>query len=400
MERIVLKTSNDMAINLAHSEFKSLRAFFSLYLALALLLLTFIAYFYFQYQKNTMLFQWRLQLQLQGESFLPKLKAKHFNFDVNQSYPRESEFHTAIYDIDRNRIFSTLRTATVNLNEVISLNNGYIQFIMQPEAYYLGAKYIVLEVKDDEVWLEETWDTIITAFILTLLLLIFSGWYLSKLFLRPMRQAVSLLDKFIKDTTHELNTPVSTILSNIEVIDKESLDENTRKKLQRIDIASRTISTLYDDLTFLVLHHNLSSKDELLNLSLIIIERLDYFSLSIKQKQLRLELDISRNVNFYADETKMHRLFDNLISNAIKYNTLQGELKITLHDNLFIIENSGKGISKEKLPEVFNRFIRDDTVVGGFGIGLHIVSKIAKHYKINTLIDSKPHEFTRVVLTW
>lgn len=400
MERIVLKASNDMAINLAHSEFKSLRAFFSLYLALALLVLTFIAYFYFQYQKNTMLFQWRLELQLHSESFLPKLKERHFNFDIKQKYPRQNDFNTGIYDIDKKRIFSTLNTSTINLNEVISLNDGYIQFVIQPEAYYLGAKYIVLEVKDDEIWLTETWNHIIIAFIITFLLLIFSGWYLSKLFLRPMRHAIALLDKFIKDTTHELNTPVSTILSNIEIIDQENLDLKTKKSLQRIDIASRTISTLYDDLTFLVLHHNLLSKDEILNISDIINERIEYFSLSINQKKLNLDIDISKNIIFTADLNKMNRLFDNLISNAIKYNIVGGELKITLQKNLFIIENSGKGISKEKLPEVFSRFVRDDTVVGGFGIGLHIVSKIAKHYKINTLIDSKPDEFTRVILTW
>lgn len=389
-----------MAINLAHSEFKSLRAFFSLYLTLAIFILFFIAYFYFHYQKSIMLSQWRLQLQLFSESFLPQLKHRHLYFDHNQSYPRDDLFNTAIFDIDKNPIFSTLSVTKVNLNEVISLNSGYIQLVIQPEFYYLGAKYIVLEVKDDEVWLYESWKTIIVTFMITLFILILSGWYLAKLFLRPMRHALSLLDRFIKDTTHELNTPVTTIVSNIETIDSAKLDEKTAKKLQRIDIASRTISTLYEDLTFLVLNHNIATKNERINLSDTLKERLEYFSLSIKQKKLHLSVEISDDIYLFIDARKIRPLFDNLISNAIKYNQIKGELFVSLTANKLTIQNSGKGISKEKLPEVFNRFVRADDIVGGFGIGLHIVSKIAQEYHINIEIDSKENDFTRITLRW
>ena len=347
-----------------------------------------------------MLSQWRLELQLLSESFLPKLKHRHFHFDKDQTYPLMHEFKTGIYDIDKVRIFSTLSTSKVNLNRVISLNHGYIQLVIQPEAYYLGAKYIVLEVKDDEVWLYETWQIIIITFIVTLLILILSGWYLAKLFLRPMRHAISLLDRFIKDTTHELNTPVATILSNIETIDSSLLDEKTTKKLQRIDIASRTISTLYEDLTFLILNHNVLNKDQNLNLSDIVKERIDYFTLAIKQKQLHLVLDIEQEVFLFMDKRKLHRLLDNLISNAIKYNNIKGELHIAVNKHSFSIKNSGKGISHEKLPHIFNRFVRADSVVGGFGIGLHIVSKIADEYKIVITIDSVENDYTRISLRW
>jgi two-component system OmpR family sensor kinase len=215
-----------------------------------------------------------------------------------------------------------------------------------------------------------------------------------------MRQAVALLDRFIKDTTHELNTPVATILSNIETINQTNLDEKTAKKLQRIDIASRTISTLYDDLTYLVLNHNIPTKDETLNLSEILKERLHYFDLAIKQKKLQLHVNIDSSVTFFADRTKIERLFDNLISNAIKYNNIKGELSILLKKGQCIIENSGRGIAKEKLPTIFNRYIRADNVAGGFGIGLHIVSKIAQLYHIELSIESEEHQSTRIILSW
>ncbi len=347
-----------------------------------------------------MLSHWRMELQLQSESFLPRLKKAHYNFAHNQSYPRSDTFSSGIYDIDKTAIFSTLRTPYVDLNEVISLNEGYIQLVIQPEFYYLGAKYIVLEVPDDGVWFSQTLQTIIIFFTLIFVLLLLSGWYLGKLFLRPMKEAVSLLDRFIKDTTHELNTPVATILSNIETINTQTVDDKTAKKLQRIDIASRTISTLYDDLTYLVLNHNIPTKDEELNLSELLHERIDYFDLAIKQKKLQLETEIAQGVSFFADRTKMTRLIDNLLSNAIKYNALKGELAVTLTSDQLSIANSGKGIAKEKLSTIFNRYVRADNVAGGFGIGLHIVSKIAKLYKIKLEIDSEPHKMTRITLSW
>lgn len=389
-----------MAINLAYSEKKSLRAFFSLYIFLTLFILGFISFIYFQSEKKIMLTKWRLELQLMSESFLSKLKHRHHYFDKNQSYPRSLGFSTGIYDIDKSPIFSTLHTKRVHLNDLISLNEGYIQLVVQPDSYYLGAKYVVLEVKDDQEWLDEVLKTLSSLLLVSLFFMLIIGWYLSKLFLRPMKQAITLLDRFIKDTTHELNTPVATILSNIETIDTSHLDEKTSRKIERIDIASRTISTLYEDLSFLVLGHNISSKNENLNLSEILHERLKYFDLSIKQKKLQLSTHIQNEVFLYVDAKKIRRMIDNLLSNAIKYNSIQGKLSLSLTDNSLIMTNSGKGISKEKLPLVFKRFVRADNVVGGFGIGLHIVSGIAQEYGFNIDITSQINHETKVTLLW
>jgi two-component system, OmpR family, sensor kinase len=389
-----------MAINLAYSERKSLRAFFSLYIFLVLFILGFIAFIYFQSEKKIMLSQWRLELQLMSESFLSKLKHRHIYFDEDQSYPRSKDFTSGIYDIDKSRIFSTLQTPRVNLNEVISLNDNFVQLVIQPEAYYLGAKYIVLEVEDDQKWFQEALKNILIFFSISFTLMLLIGWYLSKLFLRPMKQAVSLLDRFIKDTTHELNTPVATILSNIETINVENLDEKTARKIGRIDIASRTISTLYEDLTFLVLGHNIVSNDESINLGDVVKERLQYFELSIKQKKIELITEIDSQTIMIIDARKIRRLLDNLISNAIKYNDINGHLSITLTHSTLTITNSGRGISKEKLPLIFKRFVRADNVVGGFGIGLHIVSKIVDEYNISIDVNSEPNKETRIILSW
>ena len=80
---------------------------------------------------------------------------------------------------------------------------------------------------------------------------LYAFWTLfGKTLLKPMRDSIMLLDRFIKDTTHELNTPLSAILANIEMMDTDVMVEKNRKKLTRINIAAKTVSTLYKDLTY------------------------------------------------------------------------------------------------------------------------------------------------------
>ena len=119
-------------------------------------------------------------------------------------------------------------------------------------------------------------------------------YFLLRLLLKPMREAIELLDRFIKDTTHELNTLVNAIMSNIEMIDTKNLDEKLSRKIKRIDIGARTISNLYQDLTYLTLANKLVSCDENVSLSELIEERIEYFSLFYNSKKLTVSFTCKR----------------------------------------------------------------------------------------------------------
>ncbi len=74
------------------------------------------------------------------------------------------------------------------------------------------------------------------------------GYFLGRLFISPMRESIEMMNNFIQDTTHELNTPISTILTNLELI--ETIHNcSAKREMQRIEIASKTLSRIYDDLT-------------------------------------------------------------------------------------------------------------------------------------------------------
>jgi len=388
-------------INLRQSEKKTLVAFFILYSFFTVLLLLFFAIYYYNTQKDLMLQSKREGLSALASEQIEKLKVLHVNFEKTKIYPRDMRFKSAIYDSTYHKIFSLLDAdAKVDLNQDIYTRGDEIFFIKEPEYYYLGAKYVVIEVKDNGVWKQAVYKNLTLYGVIFLSFMLLIGYFLMYLILRPMREAISLLDRFIKDTTHELNTPVSTILSNIELSENTHLDEKLQKRLARIKIAARTISNLYQDLIFLTLENKIISKNESIDLYTLILERLEYVSLFLKSKKIQTKTNLREHVFIEADRNKIVKLIDNLISNAIKYNKINGTLEIFLDAHYLTIKNSGRGIAKEKLSQIFKRYERADKSVGGFGIGLSIVSKIVAEYHFEIKIDSKVNEYTEVQLSW
>ncbi len=394
---LVLKS---LDIDLTQSEKKTLLGFLSLYSFFTIVILFFISFLYFSFQKDLMLQQKRILMQEYANDFVFRLKDLHVNFDKYKYYPRDEKFNSAIYDSDRKLIFSTLESNKVHLDDVAYRSGGKIHFIEEPESYYLGAKYIVLEIPDDEEWLillekEITLFVLIAFFFMTLL-----GYFLLKIFLRPMRDALHLLDRFIKDTTHELNTPVSAIISNVEMIDIQSLDEKLARKIKRIDIGAKTISNIYEDLTFLTLDNKIISQNEILDLSTILKQRVEYFKTLAEVKKIEFILDIKKDISIFCDKKKLAKLIDNFLSNAIKYNKVKGKILVTLYENHMSIEDTGKGMSQEQIENLFQRYVRFDNSVGGFGIGLNIVSLIAKEYNFKIDVISKLGEGTKMEIRW
>jgi two-component system OmpR family sensor kinase len=359
-----------------------------------------VSYLYYQFQKDLMLQEKRQVLQNYSNDLIFRLKDLHVNIDKNNIYPRDERFNSAIFDSNKKKIFSTLKSNDVSLDDIIYLSHNQIHFIKEPESYYLGSKYIIVEVIDDGIWFEVIRYKIGISFLLAFTFMMVLGYFILKQVLKPMRDALHLLDRFIKDTTHELNTPVTAIITNIEMIDKSSLDARLLKKINRIEIGAKTISNIYEDLTFVTLNNQIISNNEDINLSNLLKQRVDYFNSLATIKRVNFHLNIKDDVFIVCDIKKITKLIDNILSNAIKYNKIAGFIKVKLNYNILSIEDSGKGIEKENLKNLFERYSRFDKSVGGFGIGLNIVSLIAKEYNLKIDIKSQINVGTTVEITW
>ena len=394
---LVLKSSG---IDLSKSETRTIIGFSLIYSILVLVILGVITFLYYQFKKDLMIQDKRQTLQNYSNTHIANLKELHINIDKSDIYPRDERFNSAIYDSSKKKIFSTLLMGDVKLDEVIYLKDGYIHLIKEPESYYLGSKYVIVEIEDDNIWFLNIKYKMLFWFLFSFILLLFVGYFIAKLFLKPMRESIQMLDRFIKDTTHELNTPIAAILSNIQMINKDNIDEKLAKKINRIEIGAKTISNIYEDLTFVSLNNQIISNNEKLYFSQILNQRVDFFKSIASSKKIEFILDIKDDIFIVCDVKKLSKLIDNILSNAIKYNKFQGFIKVTLKDKILIIEDSGKGMSKDNLSNLFTRYKRFDKSVGGFGIGLNIVSLIAKEYDFKVDVISKIDVGTRIKIKW
>lgn len=394
---LVLKNSG---IDLTKSETRTLLGFIFLYSFLVLVILSVVFFLYYDFQKDLMLQEKRQILQNYSNDLVVRLRDLHVDIDKNNIYPRDERFESAIFDSNKKEIFSTLKSNDLSLDEIIYLSDNQIHFIKEPESYYLGSKYIIVEIPDDGIWFEQIRYKISIYFLLAFIFMMVLGYFILRQVLKPMRDALHLLDRFIKDTTHELNTPVTAIITNIEMIEKNDLDEKLLKKINRIEIGAKTISNIYEDLTFITLNNQIISNNENIDLSNLLLQRIEYFNSLANMKKINFELDIEEEIFIFCDAKKITKLIDNLISNAIKYNKINGLIKIKLRDNFLSIEDTGKGIEKEHLKNLFERYSRFDRSVGGFGIGLNIVSLIAKEYDLKIDVKSEINIGTILEIKW
>jgi signal transduction histidine kinase len=109
-------------------------------------------------------------------------------------------------------------------------------------------------------------------------------------------------------------------------------------------------------------------------------------------KDLHIEHAIEEDVLISMNTKQLQRVIDNTISNAIKYSYEDAKIEISLHKEEDGVHLSFKdyGVGIENVDKIFQRYYREDTQKGGFGIGLNIVASIIKHYGILLRIDSTP----------
>ncbi len=388
---------NDSGINFAEN--RTLRAFVLLYGVMALLILALIGTIYYRYSKELMLSTHRLSMQIEAESYIPRVMAWKAEGALKEAFPEDIAYRTALYTKRGEPVVSYFTTPLQHFTPGIYKEEGRIHFLMSMGSYGMKETLLAFETKDDALWLRAMWMDILLYGTLLFTALLSLGIVLSRLFIRPMREAVILLDDFIKDTTHELNTPVSTIVTNIETIDQATLDERLLKKIRRIDIAAKTIASIYEDLTYLVLHHKVEVVDEPTEVALLVEERLAYFNDHFVQKQLEVSEHLSP-CRVTADRNKLVRIIDNLLSNAVKYNRRGGTIEIVLDGEKLQVRDSGRGIAPEKLQRIFERYSRFDKSVGGFGIGLNIVASIVKEYGFKVEVASLPDKGTTITVFW
>jgi len=384
---------------MSNSEKRSLFRFLAIYLGSTMLLFSLTTSILYHYQKHNIIDRQMDNLQLKAQKIVQNLRILHTTFNKPLVYPYYKPVESAIYDIDKKYIFGSFKPKNILWNQEFYIQNNNLFYIYHLKPYYLGSAYIILSSKINPEPIQKLRKTLSMFLIIAFIFFTLLGIFLGKLFVAPMKEAIDEMNRFIQDTTHELNTPISTILTNIELLETIYNCEGKRE-MQRIEIASKTLSRLYEDLTYLKLNHNYHRDIKPINLTQIVYERIEFFSTMIEAKLLNLKLSIKPKMIINIDKNDAIRLIDNILSNAIKYNKVKGDLEITLNLNKFEVYNSGIGIQEKDLKIIHQRFSRANQSEGGFGIGLDIIQYIVKRYNFKFDIQSEPNKYTKVTILW
>jgi two-component system OmpR family sensor kinase len=370
-----------------------------LYFVSSFLILSSFIYIYYDFQKQSIEKEEQQVMREYAKEVFWRLQDIHTSLKNNSQYPRYNKFNSAIFDNKKNLLFSNITNNIQNLDTNFFKKNGYSYYVYEMTPYYMGSAYIVIEKKSTDI-LQNISTSIIAIVVFIILIIFFTSVFLTKIILKPLRENVKLLDRFIKDTTHELNTPISTIMTNMELLENIDLDSKASRKLSRIKTASITISNIYEDLVFLMLTNKTKSNNQSLNINNIIKERLEYFETFFITKKLTLNIEEKDLLITDIDEKKIIRVIDNLISNALKYTNKSTTIKVIITKNSFSICDEGDGMSEDEISKIFERYTRFNNTQGGFGIGYNIIHTIAKEYDIDIKIDSKVDEGTCVTLVF
>jgi signal transduction histidine kinase len=195
-------------------------------------------------------------------------------------------------------------------------------------------------------------------------------------------------DKFLKNAIHEINTPLSIIMMNIDLYNLK-FDKN--KYLTKIEAAVKVLENIYGDLSFIVKKDKVDSSVDMVNFTKFVADRIAYFEDVAIGNNLRIKSELEDDIFILLNEFELQRLCDNNISNAIKYSFSNEEIIVRLYNNesctVFEIENIGNEI--ESVEKLFDRYYREDIARGGFGLGLNIVYEICQKNSIGIDVSSK-----------
>ncbi|WP_129408664.1 GAF domain-containing sensor histidine kinase [Marinitoga lauensis] len=237
----------------------------------------------------------------------------------------------------------------------------------------------------------------------------FASTFLTLKSLRDEEKKANELNRiYLSFITHEVRTPLTAILGYAESILRGKDDfskEEILDLVKRIYLSSKHMNSLISDLSTF----NKLNREEELNITELHLKFLVYESISIVEPQLSPEVEL--NIKFgenipemiETDPIKMKQILVNIVGNAIKY-TDKGYVNVYIDfdkktkEYIIVVKDSGPGMPKDKLDEIFKPFVRLAKNKPGSGLGLAIVKKLIEKLKGRIHIDSEVDKGTTVEL--
>ncbi len=216
--------------------------------------------------------------------------------------------------------------------------------------------------------------------------------------------------EFVADVSHELKTPITSIMGYADTLLEGEYDKETQEKfLNVISTEARRMAKLVTDLLTLSRYDNNEDRTKKTEFDLgeLVKQCQEKLQIEIDKKNHKAECFVTANVPaVYADRDAIERVVLNILSNSIKYTPENGSIKMYVgyiyNDAYIKVIDNGWGIPEEDLERIYDRFYRVDKSrtreMGGTGLGLSIAKEILDRNNGTIDIKSKKDEGTEVVI--
>ncbi len=269
-------------------------------------------------------------------------------------------------------------------------------------------------------WWSRWWAYILYGIIILLVLSLIRRYELNRLRLKnqlrvekvetdSLRNLDQLKSHFFANISHEFRTPLTLILGQVESVLSSNIESKEKGKLQVANRNARKLLTLINQLLDLskLEAGSMELKAEQHNIILFLKSVFFSFESIAESKKINLKFDSEySNIPVRYDTDKMEKIICNLISNAFKFTSENGEIKLSVNivsSNVEIsIKDTGIGIPDDSLPHIFNRFYQVDgsstREQEGTGIGLALTKELVELHKGQITANSKEGEWTEFII--
>ena len=301
-------------------------------------------------------------------------------------------------DEDIDKLANTIVTSKQKRGSVSSFGLEYLSITEDNYTYIVAADNSFESGNIRNLFILCIISFMISFFVFFAISVLLSTWIL-----KPVEKSWQQQNRFVSDASHELRTPITVILANLNILSSKK-DDLIKTQYQWIDNTkeeANRMKQLVDELLFLARSDDRQNKlvFSKIDLSELLLSRMLSFEALAFEKGIRLDYDISDDLNIIGHEGNVKQLISILLDNAMKYCGDKGSVYLkafSLKDRTYVlIKNSGDLIDAEDLKHIFERFYRTDKsrsrTEGGYGLGLAIAKTIVDnmHGKISVLSDKE-----------
>ncbi|WP_051052775.1 sensor histidine kinase [Fulvivirga imtechensis] len=216
---------------------------------------------------------------------------------------------------------------------------------------------------------------------------------------RDLEKANADLDSFFYSTSHDLRSPIASILGLTYLAKMESKDAETIELFEKIEGRVKKLDEVINDILNYSKNTKRSLSHKTLDFTALLDEVIEGVEFAKGASQIRLIYDRDKDTSFIGDKDRLTAILNNLISNAVRYHDLSKSdpyIKVDFEKTgsriIITVEDNGVGIEEKDHEKIFEMFYRASNDSQGSGLGLFIVRETVKKLKGSILLQSKKGE--------